>query len=288
MDTISRRSSGIWLGAVASALGAAAVLLSTVELERMPKAAEGADLLYLPSGKYLSIASLGQREVLADAIYLWSIQYYGHYEAGNRYVYLDKIFREVITELDPKYTDPYWIGALIMTVEAKNLDMGLALLDKGIAANPDQWILPYLAGWECYHAKKYDRAQAYFERAIGVPNAPPSLRRAYAGMFQKLGDKRAALASWKELVRDPAVDDRTRDIAARRVRDLEIEVDIETLSAAVARYRSERGSNPPSLAALEGAHLVDPVPVDPDGRPYLYDRSTGAVRPANAYVLGGR
>ena len=35
-----------------------------------------------------------------------------------------------------------------MSVEARDTDMALGLLDKGIAANPRDWLLPYLAGWE--------------------------------------------------------------------------------------------------------------------------------------------
>src|SRR5712692_8762086 len=68
-------------------------------------------LLYLPSGKYLKIAALGFDGILADTIYLWSIQYYGDYEIKDRYHYLEKIYTQVIAELDPHYLDPYLIGS---------------------------------------------------------------------------------------------------------------------------------------------------------------------------------
>jgi len=247
-----------------------------------------ADLLYLPNGRLLAPATLGYRHLAADVIYLWAIQYYGHYEIQNRYVYLQKIFRDVITELDPNYIDPYWIGALIMSIEAKDLDMGLGLLDKGIAANPGEWILPYMAGWECYHARRYDRAARYFDMAIAVPGSPPVIRRAYAAMFQRLGDLRAALAAWGNIASDPQTDEHAREVARRRVRDLTIELDLERVRGAVARYAEARGVAPTSLEDLLRSGLLQHIPLDPDGNPYRYDPKTGQVRAHSELVLGGR
>lgn len=270
------------------ALAAAAALgFADMRLEEAPVREPAADLLYLPSGKYLVVASLGHRQVLADLIYLWAIQYYGNYEITNRYLYLDKIFREVITELDPRYIDPYWIGALIMTIEAKDVEMGLRLLDKGMAANPDQWILPYLAGWECYHAKEYERAAAYFDRATAIPGAPPVIKRAYAGMFQKLGDREAAIAAWSEVARDPSMDARGRQVAEKRVKELRVEGDLERIQTAIDHYAGRTGSPPRSLRELVAAGDLSSVPVDPDGRSYEYDPGRGKVMPPAARVLGG-
>ncbi|HZE88241.1 MAG TPA: hypothetical protein VE404_01770, partial [Verrucomicrobiae bacterium] len=52
----------------------------------------GSHLLYLPSGKYLRAIAPGYRELLADVVYLWSIQYYSSYDAGDRYKYLDHVY----------------------------------------------------------------------------------------------------------------------------------------------------------------------------------------------------
>ena len=57
-------------------------------------------MLYLPSGKYLRVVSLGFPQVLADMIYIWSIQYYGNYEAEDRFKYLEHIYGGVISELE--------------------------------------------------------------------------------------------------------------------------------------------------------------------------------------------
>ena len=126
--------------------------------------------LYLPSGKYLKITSFGFPED-ADLIYIWSIQYYSHQDAAERFKYLEHIYTNVISELDPLYVDPYLVGAMIMSMEANDDEMALWLLDKGIAANPDEWILAFNAGL-CYdRLKDYPRAVHYFELAVESPGA---------------------------------------------------------------------------------------------------------------------
>ena len=106
------------------ALGALACLLAAIfvqgRIEGLKPGAAAHPLLYLPSGKYLKVAALGFDGLLADLLYLWSIQYYGNYDIKDRYTYLERIYDQVITELDPHYLDPYLVGALIMTAEARN------------------------------------------------------------------------------------------------------------------------------------------------------------------------
>jgi len=244
-----------------------------------------AQVLYLPSGRYLKVVSLGYASVLADAIYIWSIQYYSNYEAADRFSFLEHIYGNVITELDPHYIDPYLIGSLIMSVEAHDNEMALRLLDKGIAANPDEWILPFEAGYTCYNSlHDYTRAAAYFEKAMNTPGAPAAIRRMRAEMYNKMGDKRASLGYWRDVL-DQADNDYVRDIASRHVHDLTIELDVSRLEAAVAAWRARSGSNPPDLGALVRGGFLGAVPLDPDGKPYLYDPRAGAVTSQSRFRL---
>ena len=41
------------------------------------------DSLYLPSGKFISEASLGYRQLAADVVWLSAVQYYGEYRQTN-------------------------------------------------------------------------------------------------------------------------------------------------------------------------------------------------------------
>ena len=219
-------------------------------------------------------------------MYLWAIQYYSNYGLEDRRRWVKHIFSDVITELDPHYVDAYWLGALILILEADDLEGGVALLEKGADANPDQWILPYLAAWECYHANRFDLAAAYFDRAANVPDAPVVVRRMRAGMRAQTGNLREALAIWIEILEDPESDAQSIRIATRKVRELRTRADIEELEIAAQRFRNDNGRWPASLDELVRNSYLRDLPRDPDDNAYLYDPSTGRVSSPTGRVLG--
>jgi tetratricopeptide (TPR) repeat protein len=244
------------------------------------------ELLYVPNGKYLKVLSLGHASLVADLVYLWAIQYYSDYDRADRYRYVELVFGGVVGELDPHYIDPYWLGAIILTTEAHDLEGGLRLLDRGFANNPTEWILPYLAGWECDHADEYARAASYFDQAARAPGAPAALERLKAGMTARTGDLRGAIALWREVLDDPRNDDAARAIAKRQIRGLLVRAEVQDLDRAIASYRGRFGRLPRELADLVRAGELRAVPLDPDGEPYAYDPATGAVTTLASRVLG--
>jgi len=243
-------------------------------------------ILYLPSGKYLRVMALGFDGLLADVLYLWSIQYYSNYDIRDRYNYLEQIYDQVITELDPHYLDPYLVGALIMTSEARQPEMALRLLDKGVARNPDQWIVAFEAGFLCYNdLHDYKRAAGYFEKALRVPGVHPLVRRLYAEMYNRAGDKRTSLKEWSEIY-ETSTDDYVRNVAWNHVHDLKVDVDVAELSDALARFRAREGRPPRVLQEIVAAGVLGSLPRDPEERDYLYDESSGEVRYRGSLVLG--
>ena len=144
------------LGALALAASVAIAGWARVGLARLDdRGPEGRALLYLPNGRHLRTMSLGHAPLAADLLYLWAIQYYSDYQRADRFRFVEHVFGTVIADLDPRYVDPYWLGAMILTAEAGDLEGGLRVLDKGFERNPDAWVLAYLAGFECYRAGQY-------------------------------------------------------------------------------------------------------------------------------------
>ena len=278
-----RRVLAFLLLAVA-ALGAGAARARLADIDTAGRGTK--ELLYMPNGKFLKAISLGHAPLVADFVYLWAIQYYSDYDREDRYRYVEHVFGDVIAELDPGYTDPYWLGAIILSTEARDVDAGLRLLDHGFEKNPSAWILPFLAGWECERVGRFDRAAAYFDRAAKAPGAPPDLFRLKAGMTARTGNLREAISRWQDVLGDPRNNDEARAIAARQIRTLTVRADVQDLDTAIATYRARNGRPPHSLDELVRSGIVRALPADPDGNAYAYDPSAGTVSSAASRVLG--
>jgi tetratricopeptide (TPR) repeat protein len=171
-------------------------------------------------------------------------------------------------------------------IEAKQPESALRLLDKGIASNPAEWILAFEAGYVCYNdLHDYARAAAYFERAIAVPDVHPIVRRFYAEMYDKAGDKRTSLKEWMT-IQETADDDYVRAVAWNHVHDLKVDVDLTDLGSATEAFRARAGRFPAAPPDLVRVGLLRDLPLDPEGRPYDYDPATGRARYDGSRVLG--
>jgi len=267
-------------------VGAASTAAGFVALERMEDSRSEDRLIYMPSGRYLKVASLGHAALAADLVYLWAIQHYSNYERTDRYRFVEHVFGNVIAELDPAYTDAYSLGAMILSVEARDLDGALRLLDLGISRNPDNWILPYVAGWECFHADRFEQAGRYFQISADIPGAPDLIARNHAGAVSRTGDMGEAYRLWRDLYEYPESDATTLVVAERQMRDLHVKIDKKTIHDAALAYRATTGDWPASLQMLATQGLMSRVPVDPDGNPYSYDPASGQAGSPDHRILG--
>lgn len=267
-------------------LAVTAMSYSGSRLEHMLAERSDVDqLLYLPNGKYLEVASLGHASLLADLVYLWAIQYYSAYNKPDRRRFVEHVFGDVIATLDPHYIDAYWLGALILSVESRDVEAAIRLLEKGMVNNPESWMLPYLAGWECYHAEQHERAGEYFAVAARIPGAPAAVRRMRAGVLTKKGDLRAALRFWRDVLEDPSSDSSSLAIAERQARKIQRRIDLDSLEAALETFRIDNGGWPAELEQLRLGGYIPVVPQDVSGRAYVYDPATGRVDSPSTRVL---
>lgn len=233
-------------------------------------------LLYLPAGKYLKPAAFGYDLMLADFIYLWSIQYYGDPGFHPRLEYLRHTY-EIITELDPSFLDAYQTGALFMFFEGRNPEAGLELMDRGLERNPNEWIIPADAGYYCMmNLRDYNRAAAYFDKAAHVPGVPAQARRMVAAMKFRSGDRLQSYLIWKDIYetsKKPSI----KQVAYHHMHDLKILVDEDALRKAIAQYRKQNGKPPLNLTQLQVSGFLKEIPVDPEGNSYEYNPATGAI-----------
>jgi len=257
-----------------------------IRLEADREEAPETDILYLPAGRHLKQIALGYDNVLADAIYIWSIQYYTDFAREARYPFLLHTF-DVITDLDPQYIDAYMIGALTIVAEGKDIERATRLLHKGMVSNPDDYLLPLDAGYYFRDTFKDPRKAAYyFGIAASRPTAPNYIKRLCAGMTGRAGDKRTSYELWKRAF-DEAEKEVDRMISERHLRILHDEINIEVLDALVADYRQQTGHHPSRLEQLVAAGLAPGVPLDWEGEPYNYDPFTGTVTGSKKWLRHG-
>jgi tetratricopeptide (TPR) repeat protein len=258
-------------------LSAAGIVSLKREVERIPrKKIPGASIIYIPSGKYLKYATFGYSSLVADLIYLWSIQYYTTYTIVDRFQNLEHIF-SIIAELDPRYTDPYEIGALIAVNDAKDLKLALKILDMGLARNPDQWIFPFEAGHYAQRAGDFDTARRYYGKTMAIPGAPEIAKRLYAAAGYRVMDLKESWETWLEVYKT-AKDERTRKIAGKHLYQVKAAADMNLLREGVRRFREKYGRLPADFEELVRFGLLAALPKDLDGKDYLYNPETGEIK----------
>jgi len=188
---------------IAIAVAALALLVAASRgVEGLAQKKHRLEVLYLPSGQFVTQASLGYRDLAADVLWFRMVQYYGGYRMGENDIALFAHLVDVITDLDPQFTYAYVFGALIMAQDLDQFKQGIGFLEKGVRNNPHDWWLPFELGFLNYvHARDYSQALFYFEKAARLPGAGPQAARFAAFVAAKAGYVETSIAMWEELAR---------------------------------------------------------------------------------------
>jgi len=247
------------------------------------------ELLYIPSGKTLKRLSLGYSGLLADIYWTRAVQYFGqkHHEEALRYDLLYPLL-DITTDLDPHLIVAYEFGSVFLSQKppegAGQPDKAVALVEKGIRANPDYWRLYFTLGYIHYFDRKdYKAAEQAFEKGSEHPQALSWMKVMAATMAQHAGEPATAMEIWKRLY-ETAQDGMIRENALQHMAALRVDQDIPELERRIASYRQLAGHLPSSWYELIRAGIVPGVPQDPTGTPYKL-MPDGTVQVENPDVL---
>jgi len=239
----------------------------------------GSSIIYVPSGKYLKTATFGFSSLMADIVYIWAIQYFGNLAIPDKFDHFVHIF-SIISDLDPRYVDPYEVGALIALYDTKDVSLAIKLLDMGFAKNPDLWIFPLEAGhYAQLYKKDFPLAREYYKKAMDIPGAPDIVKRLYANAAFKTMDVKTAWETWLE-VYETATDERVKKIASNHLYNIKATVDIQGLRSVLEKYKAKYGRYPDKLSDIVTAGLLPYIPKDYDQKDYGYNPKTGDVKTA--------
>jgi hypothetical protein len=264
---------------LASALLVAAALgVQAVRETRYRIAPVDATLLYVRSGASLNRLALSYHALLADVYWIRAIQYYGDMRLSTsqakQYSALYPLL-DLATSLDPRFTLAYRFGAMFLAEPfpdgAGRVDLAIALLNKGLAAEPAKWQYAQDAGFVYYWwLQDYKQAAMWFDKASRIEGAPWWLRSLAATTLAQGGDRRSSRVLWRQLY-ETAESDWIRNTARVRLAQLDALDEIDQLAVLLARYQRIAGRFPADWDALRTSGLLRAIPLDPSGTPYLLD-----------------
>jgi hypothetical protein len=182
--------------------------------------------LLVTSGDTIGRLGLGFDAALADLYWIRAVQHYGRDRRSltyaGRYELLHPLI-DITTTLDPHFSTAYLFGAIFLSESLPmgpgRLDQGIALLEKGLRAEPTRWqYAQYLGFLHYWHDGDRREAGRQFARAAAIPGAPIWLKPLAADMFADGGDRATARMILDTLVQneEPWI----RDLAQRKLREL--------------------------------------------------------------------
>ena len=255
----------------------AALTLQAFRETHHPLPPVSSEILYVRGGAGISRAALGFDAILAYVYWIRAVQHFG---GTRRAQEGDKSYRslypllDLATTLDPYFNIAYRFGALFLSepypAGPGRTNQALALLERGLAADPKRWQYAQDAGFVHYwYRQDYKTAAEWFDRASRIEGAPWWLRSMAASTLAEGGDRQSSRQLWQQLY-ETTDDTWVRNNAQLKLQQLKALDDIDTLAAIVGRYAQLHGGPPRSWDELVANRWLPVVPRDPSGTPYEF------------------
>jgi tetratricopeptide (TPR) repeat protein len=243
--------------------------------------------LYL-AGPTVRRASLGFNGLAADWYWMRSLQYVGHKILNAKTnIQLDDLSQlnlnllapllDVTTTLDPEFEEPYEYAAAVLP--AIDVQEAIRIIRKGIAANPSAWRPYQYLGYIYWQQRDFQAASKAYGEGAKLPGAPHWMEAMKARMAAEGGSRNLAREIYSRMY-EQAGDNSVKEMARRRLLQLDSWDQRDALRKALSIYRSRIGRCPSSWKEIEPLSRALQLPVDSTGAP---------LDPAGiAYVLVSR
>lgn len=191
-------------------------------------------------------------------------------------------YGRTLIELDPRFYTVYTYVGLNVTYRTGrttwvNADLAEDMFKRGIEQFPRDMRLHLYLGYTLYYVeRKYKEASAVFLAGSKLEGAPGWMAPLAARLLSTSGEANEALAIARKLL-DETTDEQARAEFEKRIAELEVEVVLQQVDAAIQRFVEKYQQKPASIDQLvaEGLYrgpLVDPsggqVYLDKDGRAF--------------------
>jgi hypothetical protein len=251
-------------------------------LPPLPTPTGDASVMYVRSPAVMSRMVLSYDGLAADVYWLRAIQHYGgtkrSTDPNRTYSQLYPLL-DLTTSLDPRFKIAYRFGGIFLSEPfpsgAGRADLAVALLEKGLRADPSRWEYAQDLGFVYYWwYRDYTHAAEWFERGGNIAGAPNWLKPLAAVTLTQGGSRASSRRLWQEVLAGADVDWLRRS-AIQRLHQLDVMDQLDALGQIVDRFTRRAGRGPRSWQDLVRAGDLPGTPVDPEGHPYLLDPFTG-------------
>ncbi|MGH9677337.1 MAG: tetratricopeptide repeat protein, partial [Candidatus Acidiferrum sp.] len=226
------------------------------------------------SGKMLKVMSLEYAPLMADIYWTRVVQYYGDKTARHeRNVELLWPLLDITTTLDPNLIVAYRFGATFLSERppqgAGRPDQGIALLERGIQANPDEWRFYGDLGFIYYfETKDYAKASEAFLEGSKRPGAMIWMKIMAAKIAAEGESLATSIFLWNE-VYTTTTDPTIKKNAEKHLRLLKVEQDCRNIDEIGDEYEKRARRRAARMSELIQAGLLRGEPVDPLGYTYV-------------------
>lgn len=202
--------------------------------------------------------SLGFNGLLADWYWLHTLQYIGRkieeQAPGQRLasappqlhriravdpVVLARLF-ELITTLDPQFIGAYEFAAVVLP--AVDADAAIALVERGVTANPTQWYLHQQLAYIHWQRGDYPRAAEAFRRGARLAGKP--WMEQMATVMEARGGERAVAQHMYGRMYEETKDEQVKQWAANRLAELRNNEERDTLARLLTAWYTRVGRCP--------------------------------------------
>ena len=273
---------------ILAGLGGIVTIARRHESHPPPTSAEiESENLYL-SGNTVRRMSLGFNGIVADWYWMRSLQYVGKKIIDSPHeIQIDNLgeldlkmlapLLEAATTVDPQFMEPYQYAAVVLVdVDPKR---AIEILNRGIVANPSAWRLHQHLGFIYWKLGDFRSASEVYGKGAAIPGAPPWMEAMKAKMFAEGGSRNLAREIYGRMFQQ-AEDEQVRDMARRRLYQLDSLDQRDVLQRVLSLFQSKFGRCPSAWREIEAAlrSLRFPqdsagAPVDPSGAAYVLEKS---------------
>ncbi len=216
------------------------------------------DDLALQAGRFKGFV-FGAEGLFADWYWINSLQYIGGKisNVGLDRLNLDDLsalnprllypYLNNAVEMDPKFLAAYSYGATVLP--AIDVDQAIALTEKGIANNPENWRLYHYLGYIHWRRKNFEKAAEVYTAGSQIPGAAPFMREMAASMRSSGGSRETAREMYLQLAAE-SQDQQTKDNAELRILEIDSLDDREVLNEQLKIAKERSGTCPAKLSDI--------------------------------------